>query len=209
MRITVILFAFITFFIFNAPLFGQIQKGSWQIGLSGAPLLELNASGYIGSLFTANVDYALTKRLSIGIMPFYGYTKTEYPVGYNQISMQYWGNRERAYKSTGLNFDLKYYPINSTKIKPYFTAVTGLGSTYYNSSLTDQSGDISYQDKERYNTLNLGIGIGASFQISKSLYIDSKVMYMRVSDFSNPSPIKFVYPSIGIIKTFNTKKNKE
>lgn len=130
-------------------------------------------------------------------------------LGIDPITMQTWGVWKDNFKSVGINLNLKFYLINSNKIKPYLTVVAGLGSTYNNYSQTDQAGEIRFEEKETYNTLNLGMGVGASFKISKSLYIDTKVMYMSVGDFANLNPIKFVYPSIGIIKTFNTKKNKK
>lgn len=206
MKNKIYLFVFIPFLFCTSSLFGQIEKGSWQIGLSGAPLFETSNSSYQGSLFTANVDYSLTKRLSLGLMPFYGYIKSEGSMGIDPITMQSWGIWKDNFKSVGINLNLKFYIINSNKIKPYLTVVAGLGSTTNNYSRTDQTGDIQSWKGEPFKTLNLGVGVGASFKISKSLYIDSKVMYMSVGDFANPSPIKFVYPSIGIIKTFQPTK---
>ncbi len=202
MKNKIYLFVFIPFLFCSSSLFGQIEIGSWQMGVSGAPLFDTNMSGLQGGLFTANVDYSLTPKFSVGLMPFYGFTINEGPVGIDPRTMQTWGVQKNNFKSIGINLDLKFYPINSNKIKPYLTVVAGLGSTYNNYSLTDQTGEIRSEEKETYNTLNLGMGVGVSFKISKSLYIDSKVMYMSVGDLANPSPIKFVYPSIGIIKAF-------
>lgn len=174
-----------------------------------APLFETNMSGLQGGLFTANVDYTLTKRLSIGLMPFYGHTKNEGSVGIDPTTMQTCGIWKDNYKSVGINLNLKFYLINSNKIKPYLTVISGFGKTQNHNLFRNQSGDVVRDKKETINTFNLGMGVGASFKISKSLYIDSKVMYMSVGALANPAPIKFVYPSIGIIKTFNTKKNKK
>ncbi len=202
MNIKIFVVAFIFLIGYSPSLLGQIEKGSWQVGLSGAPLFDTNASGLQGGLFTGSVDYSFSNRFAIGLMPYYGFTKNEVTYIYNTVLNQHVHYSEYSYKSFGLNLDFKFYMLNSVKIKPYISFISGIGKTRYNYFETDGLGDVRTDEKSDYNTFNLGLGLGSLFKISETMYIDVKVTYSSVADLSKPNPIKFVYPSIGIIKSF-------
>lgn len=81
--------AHIHFFIsFSPSLLGQMEKGFLQVGLSGSPSFDTNASGLQDGLFDGSVDYSLTNRFSIGLMPYYGFTKNEVTYIYNAALIQ-------------------------------------------------------------------------------------------------------------------------
>ncbi len=202
MKIKNLIFAFIFTVSINSSLLGQIKKGSWQIGLSGSPLFDTNISGLQGGLFSGNVDYSLSDKFSIGLMPYFGFTKNEVTYIYNTVLDQPVYYSKYSYKSFGLNIDFKYFLIKSTKIKPYVSFIPGVGKTRYSYFETDGMGDVRIDEIRDYNTFNLGVGLGALFKISEAFYIDTKVTYSSVADMSKPNPIKFIYPSIGIIKSF-------
>ena len=119
MKNKIFLIAFIQFLFFTSSLFGQIEKGSWQIGVSGAPIFATNYSGLQGGLFSIDVDYALTKRLILELSPFYGYTNNEYSSVFVMPGMQPRIYSKSNFRSTGINFALKYYLINFSRLICY------------------------------------------------------------------------------------------
>jgi len=195
-----ILIFILTLFSFSA--LAQIEKGSWQIGINGAPLVDTYVSKVSGGLFSVNVDYFLSNRMSVGIAPYYGFTRDVGHYGYDLITMQPVGYKKKSYDSFGFNIDMKFFLLKSNIVKPYVTLLGGVGKTFYTFYSETEGKTRMYERKTNYNSYNLGLGLGAQFKIANNMYIDAKVMYSCIASFEDPAPVKFVYPSIGLIKSF-------
>ncbi len=186
----------------NSLLFAQIGKNSWQIGAHGAPLIETGCSCVSGGLLTINADYFLSEKFAIGLVPYYGFTENEGHYGFDLTSMRPWGYSKTSYNSIGTNVDFKYFLMKSGNIKSYLSVFTGIGKTqrkYYDEY---QSGEVRKKTMEEMNTYNLGAGLGAQFRLSGSFYLDAKIIYSRIASFEAPNPSYFIYPSIGLIRSF-------
>ncbi|MEM7299142.1 MAG: hypothetical protein AAF391_12860, partial [Bacteroidota bacterium] len=59
------------FFLLVFKSLGQIEKGTFQAGIGGLPII-FNDSSPTGYSLRANIGFFLTNKLSVGLIPFVG-----------------------------------------------------------------------------------------------------------------------------------------
>lgn len=172
------------------------------MGVHAAPLIQTNSSGVGGGLFSVNFDYFLLNRLSFGASPYFGFTREQGPYGFDLVTMQPVGTHRVSYNSLGINLELKYFITDSNIVRPYAVLMSGLGRTYFNNYFETESKSNTHEHAGYFNSYNYGVGLGSQIMIAPSLSVDVKFMYSGIVCMDNPISAKFVYPSIGLIKTF-------
>jgi hypothetical protein len=99
----------LAFFIYLSSE-AQNEKGAFQIGLGGLPIVYIDNSAPTGYSLRANIGYFPINNLSIGILPYIG--------------------KVDNIKSVGTNIYLRYYLINA-KFSLFTEISSGLGNLKY------------------------------------------------------------------------------
>lgn len=107
-----------TYLIFFLILFycgaqAQFEKGTFQVGIGGLPIIYPDDLAETGYSLRANFGYFPIKKLAVGVMPFVG----------NVEDM----------KSIGVNIYLRYY-ITNKRFSLFAEAGTGFGNLQYEDS---------------------------------------------------------------------------
>ncbi len=195
------LFCVILFF-FSGSSDAQIQKYSWQAGLSVAPLFELNSSGLNGKLFNLHGEYSFSNRFILGIQPYYACTNEKMIYAYDLIHEEPKEIQKDVFYSFGANVELKFILKDNIKFKPYSSVIFGVGHSRYHIYHNNVFGQLEPQDRGYFYNYNLGIGLGAYFFLNEKWYLDTKMMYTDVSASKDIESSSYLYPSVGIIKVF-------
>ncbi len=182
--------------------FSQIQKGSIQVGLSGAALFELNSAGLNGGLINLHGEYSISNRFIVGIQPYYALTDEKMTYAYDLLRHELREIQKDVFRSFGANLEFKFVLRNHPKFKPYSSVILGAGYSSYHVYHNNVFGDMEPEDHGKFVNLNLGIGLGAYYRITKSWFLDAKFMYTDVTANKNVEASSYIYPSIGIIRTF-------
>jgi hypothetical protein len=151
----------------------QSEKGTFQLGIGGLPIIYPDNSGETGYAIRANLGYFPINKLSIGLMPFAG--------------------KVEDMKSIGASIYLRYYIIN----KRFSLFVEGSGG-YGNLKYED-----SPRYDGTMNSLNIGPGIHYAFKSKhkNKLNIEFLLQYGRLQNISYPENTatgNTLIPTIGI-----------
>jgi hypothetical protein len=195
--------------IFIFPLFvssisvGQIQKGKWNVGLGGGPLFELNSTGLNGGLFSIESEYGMTNSLIIGAKPYFAITNEKAYYAYDLTLKRPVGLHKDSFTSFGVNLELKFILMKTSLIRPYMVVLLGAGHSNYPLLNRNIWGELVADEKIDFINYNKGVGLGTYFQLTQSLSIDAKLTYVDVTaNKKNIEASRYIYPTIGILKTF-------
>lgn len=180
----------------------QIEKGSWQIGISGAPLFELNSSGWNGTLLNLNVEHSFSNRFIVGLHPYYALTDEKMKYAFDLISGQPKGIQKDVFRSFGINAEIKFALHKIKRFTVYSSVLGGIGSSQYHLYHSNVFGDLVAQDQGQFINYNLGVGFGTYVNLPKGWHLDLKVMYTDAYDNKNLDLSSYVYPCIGVVKSF-------
>ena len=183
-------------------LFAQLERNSFRVGMNAAPLFELNSSGLNGGLLSVTADYSVTKRLSFSLQPYYAFTTEKTYYVFDLISQQPKDHSKDSFYSFGLNADIKILLVPGKVIKPYSSIMIGAGYSHYSLYERNTLGELVTNYETKFMNYNLGIGLGAYFQVSRSILIDTRIMYSEVSASKNIESSKYLYPVLGVVKSF-------
>lgn len=103
-------FILITLFLFAFKTWGQIEKGTFQAGIGGLPIVYFDNTAPTGYSLKANVGFFPTNKLAIGFMPFIG--------------------KVDDMKSRGVSFYSRYY-FQDKKLVIFLEGSAGLGRLSY------------------------------------------------------------------------------
>jgi hypothetical protein len=151
----------------------QSEKGTFQLGIGGLPIIYPDNSGETGYAIRANFGYFPTNKLTIGLMPFAG--------------------RVGNMKSIGTSIYLRYYIINK-KFSLFVEGSGGFGNLKY---------EDSPQYDGAMNSLNIGPGIHYTFKSKhkNKLAIEFLLQYARLQNINYPENTltgNTLIPTIGI-----------
>ncbi len=112
----------------------QTEKGSFQLGIGGLPIIYPNSLAETGYSLRANFGYFPTNRLAIGVIPFFG--------------------KVEDMKSVGASIYFRYY-ITNKRTSIFMEAGAGFGNLKY---------ETTPQLNGTLNTINIGPGIHYLFK---------------------------------------------
>ena len=195
MKKTLLIFIFISTFIFNA--YCQLEKNSTQAGLSALPVFDVFKlvpdNKISGIALTGNYGFFAIKNMSIGIQPYYAQVSNSY-------TSKILEKENQEIKLYGLNTYLRYYFIRKEKFLTYALASIGFGNSDQKTTNLSSSAFVknSHTDK---SVLVSVLGIGANYFIMKNLAIELNVPYFNVKYIStDPNDMHFqsAVPTIGL-----------
>ena len=131
MKKTALIFITILLY-FNSQ--AQIEKGGFQVGIGGLPIIYPDNSGETGYSLRANFGYFPINKLTVGIMPFVG--------------------KVEDMKSIGASIYLRYY-ITNKRVSFFVEAGGGFGNLKY---------EDSPQYNGTMNSITIGPGIHYKFK---------------------------------------------
>jgi hypothetical protein len=182
--------------------FAQIKKGSWQLGVSGAPLFELGSSGLNGVMINLHAEGTFSDRFIAGIQPYYAFTDENKSYAYDLTLQKPRSIRKDVFHSFGLNAELKFIISNGPKLMPYTAVMAGAGYTSYHLYQSNAYAELVSENLGQFVNYNLGIGIGTYIRVSGRSYLDICIMYTEVGASKDIKPSSYLYPSIGLMKVF-------
>jgi hypothetical protein len=158
----------------------QSEKGTFQLGLGGLPIIYPDNSGETGYAIRANLGYFPMNKLSVGLMPFAGQVEDM--------------------KSIGASVYLRYYIINK-RFSLFVEGSGGFGNLKYEDS-PEYNGTM--------NTLNIGPGIHYTFKSKhkNKLAIEFLIQYARLKNINYPENTatgNTLIPTLGIQYFINKK----
>ncbi|MFK8058384.1 MAG: outer membrane beta-barrel protein [Saprospiraceae bacterium] len=172
-RLSILITAILLAFTVHA----QIEKGEFQVGAAGLPVIYPGSGGLLGHAFKANVGYSPFSNFVVGVQPFTGKVNDVTTVGLSLYARQY---------------------LTKTKLSPFIEGGVGVGKLKY-------GGGDKY--KGTLSTLNLGagaqykvtdrIGIELSVQYARLQNISSTI---------NARARHALIPTLGVQYTFGKKK---
>jgi len=189
-------------FFLVSTAFSQIQKNTWQAGLSFSPLFELNSSGLNGVLVNLHGEYSFSNRFIFGIQPYFAFTDEKMIYAYDLLLQEPREIQKDVFYSFGLNGELKFILHESEKIVPYSSVIFGVGHARYLLYQSNVFGQLEPKHKGYFTNYNLGIGFGAYVHLMEKWYLDAKMMYTDVTASKNIEASSYLCPSIGVIKAF-------
>ncbi|MTI38875.1 outer membrane beta-barrel protein, partial [Fulvivirga lutimaris] len=133
------LLAVVLFCLSSLNSFGQTDKGTFQIGISGLPIFYPDNTEETGYSIRSNLGYFPANRFSIGLMPFAG--------------------KVEDMKALGATVYFRYY-LSNNHISPFFEAGVGFGNLKY---------DDYPQYNGTMNAFNIGPGIHYNFKNKLSI----------------------------------------
>lgn len=151
----------------------QSEKGDFQLGIGGLPIIYPDNSGENGFSLRANFGYFPINKLSVGLMPFAG--------------------KVEDMNSIGASIYLRYYIINK-RFSLFFEAGGGFGNLKY---------EDSPQYDGTMNTFNIGPGFHYLFKSKSKnkLAIEFLLQYARLQNINFPENTltgNTLIPTIGI-----------
>jgi hypothetical protein len=202
MKVKLIVIYFLIFICAHHNSFPQIEKGSWQLGMSSASLFELSSSGLNGGLINFHAEHMFSNRFIAGIQPYYAFTHENKTFAYDLTLRQPRNIRKDVFHSLGINAELKFVINNGPKLTPYSAVIFGAGYSSYHLYHNNVFAELVPVDLGHFVNYNLGIGIGTYIKISNKCSIDTSTMYAEVGASKDIKPSSYLYPSIGIMKVF-------
>jgi hypothetical protein len=180
----------------------QIQKGSWHLGLSTAPLFELNSTGLNGALINLHAERSFSNRFIFGVQPYYALTDEKMQYAFDLISMQPRGIQKNVFRSLGMNTEFKFVLHRTQRIIPYSSVLLGIGYTNYKLYQNNVFGELVPNGGFQLVNYNLGIAFGTYINFSNRWYMDIKVSYIDAYDNQNMEVSNYLFPSVGMIRSF-------
>ncbi|MCP3931431.1 MAG: transporter [Bacteroidetes bacterium] len=155
------------FFYLNGH--GQTEKGTFQIGIGGLPIISLAKNSFpVGYSSKAYLGYFPAKKLAVGIMPYLG--------------------KVDATSYIGANAYVRYY-LSDKNLSLFLEATTGIVNLKY--------GDAS-QSKETLNTITIGPGVHYLFNKRLSVELHLQYARLTNIFEEGTGHADFFAPSIGI-----------
>lgn len=160
----------------------QSEKGTFQLGIGGLPIIYPGNSTGTGYSLRANIGYFPINRLSVGVIPFAG--------------------KVRDMKSIGTSVYLRYYII-SKRVTLFVEAGGGFGNLKY---------DNSPQYNGTMNSFNLGPGLHYTFKSKhkNKFAIEFLIQYARLQNINYPESTttgNTLIPTLGIQYFINNKNH--
>jgi hypothetical protein len=158
----------------------QSEKGTFQVGLGGLPIIYPDNSSESGYSLRGNIGYFPINRLSVGLMPFAG--------------------KVQDMNSIGASIYLRYY-ILSKRFALFIEGGGGFGNLKY---------DDSPQYNGTMNSFNIGPGFHYTFKSKhkNKLAIEFLVQYARLQNINYPENTatgNTLIPTLGIQYFINKK----
>jgi hypothetical protein len=162
-------FLIVPVLLLSTLLHSQTKKGTFQVGVSGLPIIYFDNSLPNGYSLRANVGYFPLENFSIGLSPYFGQVA--------EIS------------SLGTNLYTRYYFLSS-RVSLFAEASSGLGSVKY-----DENSNLN----GTMNSLALGPGVALSIKDKLALEIIVQYARLRNITHPRDTQLGNTFiPSIGL-----------
>lgn len=195
-------YLFLLCFTISISSSAQIEKGKCNLGFSAAPLFELNSTGLNGVLINLDAHYSFSNRFIFGVQPYYALTNEKMKYAFDLITMQPRGVQKDVFRSMGINSEFKFVLLKTKLFTPYSIVLLGVGYSQYHLYQSNVFGELAVEDQLQLMNYNLGIGLGTYYSFSGHWHLDVKVMYTDAYDNKNMDLSSYVYPSVGLVRSF-------
>lgn len=179
----------------------QCSEDPWRIGMSLSPLFELQSTGLNGGLINLHIERRMSKRLMLGMQPYFAIADEKELYAYDLISREPRAVRKDVFYSFGLNGEIKTLLADLPRITPYSSIVFGAGLSKYELFVNNVYGEMEPHFTSNFINCNLGLGFGAYLKITKKISLDAKVMYTYVTANKKIEDSSYLYPAIGLLLT--------
>lgn len=182
---------FVLTILISSFCFGQEDRPSLQIGITGLPIFYLNGNSNVGSpgvdgfatYFT--IGQFVSKNIALGGRPFVGSVN--------------------GFTSLGGNAYGRYY-FGSKKSRIFLDANIGFGKIWY-----APNGEFQFFNRDALsgNLFNFAAGPGMDFHLKNGFYVEATVQYLQMENLSNNFGGfigKTIIPSVGVVKYFESSE---